>query len=456
MKKNDINKLKITGMTSEGNGVGRTEENMAVFVPFTAIGDIISCKIVKINKSYAFGIIDEMIEASKTRICNDCEVFGKCGGCSFRHISYSDELSIKQNLVSDAFKRIGGFSEINIATIEGSPSENAYRNKAQYPVALQDGKAVCGFYSKRSHRVIPYTDCKLQPKVFSEIVTYCLELFNKNGIAPYDEKTRRGFLRHIYIRQGFHSKEIMLCFVGASSNTKKMLEIVPKIAEKFSDIKSIVLNVNAENTNVILGKKNIFLYGSEHIFDTICGNKVKLSPHSFYQINTPAAENIYRYAKELAGLTGTETVLDLYCGAGTIGLSFADKAKKIIGCEIVKEAVADAIFNAENNGYKNAEFYAMDASEFAKKLVAEKVQADVIVVDPPRKGCDEVALDSIVKISPKKLVMISCNPSTAARDAKFLCENGYELVLLKPFDLFPRTGHVECIIMMQRAKNEVE
>ncbi len=453
MNKNDVINLEITGMTTEGNGVGKAEDGMAVFVPVTAVGDVISCKIVKICKSYAYGIVDDIITPSKSRTLCDCNVDKLCGGCSFRHILYKDELLIKQNFVKDAFERIGGFSGLNFLEIEGSPTENFYRNKAQLPVDFQDGKTVCGFYSKRSHRVVACENCKLEPPIFSEISSFCTDYFDKNGISPYDEKTRNGYIRHIYIRKGFHSGEIMLCLVSNKISTKKIEGIVPLITEKFPKIKTIVLNINSENTNVILGKKFINLFGEGFIYDTICGNKVKLSANSFYQINTAAAENLYGYAKKISELKGDETVIDLYCGAGTIGLSFADTAKEIIGCEIIEAAIEDAKHNAEINGYKNTKFYAMDASKFAEKLANEKVTADVIVVDPPRKGCDEKGLASIVKIAPEKVVMISCNPSTAARDAKYLSENGYEILSVKPFDLFPRTTHVECIVLMSKVAN---
>ena len=451
MKKNDLYNIEITGMTAEGNGVGRAD-GIAVFVPHTAVGDVISCKIVKLAKSYAYGIIDRIITPSPDRIESGCEVSAKCGGCTFRHISYPAELEIKDRLVRDAFERIGGFTDIKFEEICGGEPDH-YRNKAQYPVAETDGKAVCGFYSKRSHRVIPFIACKLQPEIFGDIAGFCLEFINERKIPAYDEETGRGILRHIYIRRGFHSGEIMLCLVVKNESRKKEFsELAETARKKFPDISSVIMNVNPKNTNVILGEKNITLAGSGEISDILCGKKINLSPMSFYQVNTAQAERLYKCAMDHAALTGNETVLDLYCGAGTIGLAFSDKAGKIIGCEIVPEAVENAKRNAEINGVRNAEFYCGDSGELAKKLADDGTVSDIAVIDPPRKGCDILTLDSLVRMSPKRIVMISCNPATAARDAKYLSEHGYRIERARAFDLFPRTGHVETVVLMSKVQ----
>ncbi|MCH5349815.1 MAG: 23S rRNA (uracil(1939)-C(5))-methyltransferase RlmD [Oscillospiraceae bacterium] len=453
MKKNDLYTIEITGMTAEGNGVGRGD-GIAVFVPHTAVGDVISCKIVKVAKSYAYGIIDRIITPSHDRIESDCSVSKKCGGCTFRHISYSAELEIKDKLVRDAFLRIGGFDDIPFEEICGGEPD-FYRNKAQYPVAELDGKAVCGFYSKRSHRVVPFTECKLQPKIFGDIAEFCLGYINEIKLPAYDEETGRGVVRHIYIRRGFHSGEIMLCLVVKDASRRDELSALGSAArERFPDIVSVIMNVNPKNTNVILGEKNITLSGSGEIIDILCGKKITLSPMSFYQVNTVQAERLYDCAMEYAGLTGNETVLDLYCGAGTIGLSFSDRAGKIIGCEIVPEAVENAKRNAEINGVRNAKFYCGDAGQLAKKLADDGIIPDVAVIDPPRKGCDTLMLDSLVRMCPRKIVMISCNPATAARDAKYLSEQGYKIERARAFDLFPRTGHVETVVLL--SKGEIE
>lgn len=437
-------------MTAEGNGVGRSGDGMAVFVPLTAVGDVISCKIVKITKSFAYGIIDRMIAASPDRAESGCPASAKCGGCTFRHMTYSAELSLKDKLVRDAFMRIGGFSDIPFEEICGG-DEDFYRNKAQYPVAEQNGRLVCGFYSKRSHRVVPFTDCRLQPKIFGEIIKECLRLADNKKIPAYNEENGSGMLRHIYIRRGFHSGETMVCFVVKNkSRLNDFTDIARTLPDKFPDVKSIVINVNPKNTNVILGMENITLFGSDEITDILCGKKITLSPMSFYQVNTAQAEKLYCQAMEYAELNGGETVLDLYCGAGTIGLAFSDKAKKIIGCEIVPEAIENAKRNAKLNGVRNAEFYCGDAGELAAKLADEGTVPDVAVIDPPRKGCGRLTLDSLVKMSPAKIVMISCNPATAARDAKYLSDNGYKIKKARAFDLFPRTGHVETVVLLSK------
>lgn len=454
MKKNELYTIEITGMTAEGNGVGRTAEGMAVFVPLTAVGDVISCKIVKVTKSFAYGIIDGIIAPSPHRAESGCPVSEKCGGCTFRHMNYSAELAVKDKLVRDAFLRLGGFEDVPFEEICGR-DEDFYRNKAQYPVAERDGRLICGFYSKRSHRVVPFTECRLQPKIFGEITEECLRLANNKKIPAYNEEDGSGVLRHIYIRRGFHSGEIMVCFVVKNKSRQgDFSDIAKHLSDKFGDVKSVVLNVNPKNTNVIMGTENITLFGSGEITDILCGKKITLSPMSFYQVNTAQAERLYRQGMEYAGLTGSETVLDLYCGAGTIGLAFSDKAKKIIGCEIVPEAIENAKRNAELNGVKNAEFYCGDAGELSQRLADEGTVPDVAVIDPPRKGCGGLTLDSLLRMSPKRIVMISCNPATAARDVKYLAENGYEVKKARAFDLFPRTGHVETVVLLSKRETQ--
>lgn len=452
MKKNELYEIEITGMTAEGNGVGRTEDGMAVFVPHTAVGDVISCKIVKAGKSYCYGIIDSIISPSPERIESDCPVSDRCGGCAFRHMTYAAELAVKDRLVRDAFSRIGGL-DVSFDGICGG-EEACYRNKAQYPVAERDGRLVCGFYSRRSHRVIPFAECRLQPEIFGRIAEECLRLLTERNVPAYDEESGSGILRHLYIRRGYHSGEIMVCFVVKNrSRSEDFKDVSQKISEAFPDIKTVLLNVNPQNTNVILGKENIPLIGSGEITDILCGKRITLSPMSFYQVNTAQAERLYGQAMEYAELTGGETVLDLYCGAGTIGLAFSDKSKRVIGCEIIPEAVENARRSAEQNGVTNAEFRCGDAGELAAALAEEGISPDVAVIDPPRKGCGRLTLDSLLKMSPLKIVMISCDPATAARDAKYLSENGYAVKRARAFDLFPRTGHVECVVLMSRAKS---
>lgn len=450
MKKNDIIKLKIDSITNEGNGVGRCD-GMAVFVPFTAIGDEINCRIVKMKKTYAYGIIERIITPSKNRIPAECSTYKKCGGCSFRHLNYEAELSAKQGFVQDSFERIGKLS-IDFDDILGCEETLHYRNKAQYPVCEKDGRLECGFYSKRSHRVVDNKECLLQPEIFNRIADFTVKLLGNNGFRAYNEETGKGQIRHIYIRQGFHTKEIMLCIV-ATKRDNRFKNISEEISKEFSEINSIVLNINPDKTNVILGKRNEVLLGKEYITDIMCGNKVRISPHSFYQINTVQAEKLYGIIKKYADLKGRETILDLYCGIGTIGFSLAGNVKKLIGVEIIPDAVENAKLNAKLNGIKNAEFICGDAGEVANMLIERGETPDIIIADPVRKGCDSVSLNAMLKMSPKKIIMVSCNPSTAARDIRYLCENGYEAVKGQAVDMFPRTVHVETVVLMSRVKD---
>ena len=446
--KNDIINLEITDITDEGNGVGK-HDGIAVFVPFAAVGDKLSVKIVKTQKSFAYGIIDSVILPSKTRIENDCPVFSKCGGCSLRHISYEAELAVKENIVRNAFKRIGGI-DTEFDKILGCDEIYHYRNKAQYPVAKTENGAVFGFYAMRSHRVIPFSACLLQPKVFGEISEKVLEIAVKKGISPYDEKTNTGLLRHIFLRRGYHTGEIMLCLIVRKNCEREVKSLSNEIVGLFPQVKTVVMNINPDRTNVIMGKSSKAVFGDGYIFDTMCGNRIKLAPEAFYQVNTAQAEKLYRIATEYADLKGDETLLDLYCGTGTIGLSMAEKVKKLIGVEIVHEAIENAKENALIHSIDNAEFICGDAGTVATRLIADGVKPDIIVLDPARKGCDSIAIDAILKMSPERIVYISCNPATCARDLKLLCENGYEVKKARAVDMFPRTNHVECVSLLTK------
>lgn len=450
LNKNEVITLEITGMTNEGNGVGRYN-GIAVFVPLTAVGDIIECKIVKVRKSFCYGIIDRIIAPSSRRIDPDCGVFSQCGGCAFRHFSYDEELRIKQEFVEDSFKRIGKL-EPEFEPILGAEATDRYRNKAQYPVAEQGGKLICGFYSRRSHRVVSCVDCKLQPKIFGEIISEILDYSNSNSVSAYDEQTHSGLLRHIYLRRGEHSGEIMVCFVVTSMKRGEIFApLAKKLAEKFSDIKSVVINENSKNTNVILGERLRTVYGSDTITDIMCGNKIEISPLSFYQINTVQAERLYKLAADYAQLKGEELLLDLYCGAGTIGLSIAHNIKRLIGVEIVSPAIENAKINADRNGISNAEFICGDAGKIAEILYSRGERPNVIIADPARKGCTSEALEYMAKMSPDRIVMISCNHATAARDCAILESLGYKTVKCRAVDLFPRSTHVESVVLLTKA-----
>ena len=443
MKKNDEIILDILDYTAEGSGVGRYE-GMAVFVPLTAVGDTVRVKILKVKKTYAYGKVLEILESSNCRTENNCSAFSRCGGCVFRHISYDAELKAKENRVRETIKRIGGVD------LKPQPimfdKDSRYRNKAQYPVN-EEGKA--GFFATHSHRIIPNSNCYLQPAIFESLVKAVENWIEKYSISVYNEEKHQGLLRHIYIRQGEKTKEIMVVLVINGEILPYADELILALKEIASDdLKSVQININKADTNVILGEKCVTLFGSDYITDILCGVKIRLSPLSFYQVNHTMAEKLYKKVAEYGRVEG-KTVLDLYCGAGTIGLSLANKAKKVVGVEIIPEAIRDAKFNAQNNGIQNAEFYCMDATEFAEKSAKENLTADVIVVDPPRKGITEELIDTIAnKFKPDRVVYVSCDVATLARDIKIFGEKGYNLVEYTPADLFPRTSHCETVALL--------
>ena len=447
LKKNEEFNLKITGYTSEGGGVGKFD-GQAVFVENTAIGDEILCHIIKAKNTYAIGKAMKIIKPSKSRIEPECEAFKSCGGCSFAHIKYEEELKAKEQKVIDAFKRIGGISP-KFAPIIPSPETTRYRNKAQYPVRRENGILNIGFYAKKSHRVIDGGDCLLQPVEFTEIIEVFRKWINDNNITVYSENTNLGLLRHIYLRKAFATDEIMVCVV-INGKTLPCYENLLSELKSVDGFKTLVLNMNRQNTNVVLGDECISLYGDGYITDILCGVKVKISPLSFYQVNRNGAERLYNKAAEYAGLTGEEDILDLYCGTGTIGLSMALKVKSLIGVEIIPEAIEDAKTNAELNNIKNARFICGDASLAAEKLKDDGITPQVIILDPPRKGCAEELLKTVAQINPQKIVYVSCDPATLARDCARLLELGYAVNEVTPVDMFPRTSHVETVCLLER------
>lgn len=449
MKKNEIIQLDIDAMSSLGSGIGRYE-GLAVFVPLSAVGDSLKVKVLKVKSNCAFGKIEEILISSPTRCDHDCDVFSKCGGCVYRHITYEEELEIKWKSVEDAVKRIG---KVDLAAqpIVSNGKAYGYRNKAQYPVA-QSGNV--GFFANHSHRIIENTSCALQPKEFTDICEIFTNWVNTSNNSVYSEETNKGLLRHLYIRKGEITGEIMVCLVINGNQINSPETLIEALKDKLGDsFKTLVLNINKEKTNVILSGKCVNLYGNGYIYDVLCGIKVRLNPLSFYQVNRDMAEILYNKAAECAEVKH-KTVLDLYCGAGTIGLSMAKEAKNIIGVEIIPEAVEDAKFNAKNNGITNARFICSDAADAAKTLAKESIKPDVIVVDPPRKGCSEELLHTIANdFSPKRLVYVSCDPATLARDINILNTLGYNLKEYTPFDLFPRTSHVETVALLIKGED---
>ncbi len=457
LQKNQLLTLRIERLSNDGSGVAHSSEGEAVFVPGTAPGDEAQVRIVKDCGRYAFGILDKLLTPSPDRIPVDCVVAGPCGGCSLRHLDYAAELRAKQESVADAFRRIGGL-DVPVLDALPSPEVDRYRNKVQFPVGRdKDGAPCIGFYAGRTHRIVPCPDCKLQPGVLNDIGNTLCAFFAAHGIQPYDEERGKGLVRHIFLRRGAHSGQIMVCLVCTRLKLPHSDELVALLREKFRDIATILINVNAKKTNVILGEESVTLYGPGCIEDTLCGVPVRLGPLSFYQVNTLAAERLYGVAAEYAQLEPDDILLDLYCGMGTIGLSMANHCRELIGVEIIPEAIDSAKANAARMGdavAAKSRFFCADAGEAAARLAAEGLRPDVIMLDPPRKGCDETTLSAVVQMSPRRVVYVSCNPSTAARDAAWLGQHGYRAEKVQPVDLFPRTKHVETVVLL--SKGEVD
>ena len=457
LQKNQILTLRIERLSSDGSGVAHSADGEAVFVPGTAPGDEARVRIVKDCGRYAFGILDELLTPSPDRIPVDCPVAGPCGGCSLRHLDYAAELRAKQESVLDAFRRIGGL-EVPVLDILPSPDVDRYRNKVQFPVGIDKNGVPCiGFYAGRTHRIVPCPDCKLQPSVLNEIGNALCAFFARQGIRPYDEQSGKGLVRHIFLRRGAHSGQIMVCLVCTRAKLPHAEQLCTALRGQFPAISTILLNVNAKNTNVILGSENHILYGPGYIEDTLCGVPVRLGPLSFYQVNTLAAERLYGVAAQYAQLTPDDALLDLYCGMGTIGLSMAEQCRELIGVEIVPEAIESAKANAARMGEAVAaksRFFCADAGQAATQLAAEGLHPDIVMLDPPRKGCDEATLSAVVRMAPRRVVYVSCNPATAARDAAWLEQNGYHAEKVQPVDLFPRTKHCETVVLL--SKGEVD
>ncbi|MBO5929186.1 MAG: 23S rRNA (uracil(1939)-C(5))-methyltransferase RlmD, partial [Clostridia bacterium] len=452
LTKNQTITLTITAMSAEGSGIGRYPEEaggMAVFVPFTAVGDTLRCRIVKVQKQLAYGICEELLVPSphRTDCATPCSAFGKCGGCVYRHVNYEAELQYKWQRVADALQRIGGLL-IEPRPIVGCDTPDRYRNKAQYPVEAVENGVKIGFYAARSHRLVEQTDCLLQPVVFSTVLEVVKEWVQKANVPLYDETTHTGLLRHIYIRQGEKTGELMVCLVATSGKIPQSDDLVSALRDAVPHLTSVMVNINRKDTNVVLGDTGFALYGKPYIQDVLCGLTFRLSPLSFYQVNHTQAQRLYTLAAEKAALTGNEVLLDMYCGTGTIGLTMARSAKELIGVEVVPQAVEDARLNAENNDIHNARFIAADAAKAAKLLETEGIKPDVVVLDPPRKGCDEELIHTVCRMAPSRVVYVSCDPATLARDIRRFSENGYTAEEVTPVDMFPRTAHIETVALL--------
>lgn len=453
--KNKIYETEITSYTSEGSGVGRIE-GIAVFVPGAASKDKLRIKIIKTAKSYAIGKIEEILTKSPHRTEPLCPHFQKCGGCTLLHTEYHHQLEIKRQHVKDCLERLGGFSGISVKAVIPSDPAIRYRNKMVFPIGDDKGKIVGGFYAQKSHRIIPTEDCLLGDRLAADALTCVLNYMNENKIKPYCEETHKGSVRRLMVRTAKNTGEAMAVLSVNGNKLPKAEELTKALLniknEKYK-FASVILNINKEKNNLVLGDKNVTLYGKSTISDTLLGIKFNISPNSFYQVNPAQTEKLYQKAIELAQPSKSETVLDLYCGAGTISLACAGHAKKVIGVEIVPQAIADAKINAENNNIKNAEFILGSADDIAPRLAENGIKPDCIIVDPPRKGLDGGAISAIGKMKPQRVVYVSCNPATLARDLKELTSFGYNIIEVQPADMFPHSGHVEsCVLLCREEK----
>ena len=452
LHRGDPLQVSIETATIDGSGVARVD-GQVVFVPGALPGERCSVRIAHVGRSAVFAQLLSVLTPSAHRVEPDCPYFPRCGGCALRHMDYEQELALKQTHVQSCLTRIGG-QTISALPITGAAQTDGYRNKVQFPVQEQDGRPVAGFFSGKTHRVIPVRHCRIQPDCADAIRGAVLAWMEQYHIRAYDEQTHTGYIRHIYIRFGAESGQILVCIVANCAQLPKKKQLVAALLAAEPGITTIVFSPNTKKGNTVLGTEFHPLYGDGTITDTLCGLQFRLSAPAFYQVNHAQAERLYEKAVQLAGLTGNETVLDLYCGTGTITLCLARHAKKAIGVEIVPQAIEDAKFNAAQNGMENAEFFCMDAGQAAKMLADRRTRPDVIVVDPPRKGVSADVIEAIGTMAPQRVVYVSCDPATLARDLKLLTAVGYTLQTAEAFDLFPRCAHVETVVLL--SKGEVD
>lgn len=455
LAKNQRHTVKITDLNNLGFGVGRIEGRV-VFVAGAVDGDTVEVQVIHVAKSYAVARILSFVEHSPHRENSSPCPAPACGGCAYRYVSEAHERALKENYIRAVFAK-HAMKDITLAPMLSAGARYGYRNKAQYPVAAEkDGSLRIGFYAPKSHRVVEALDCPLQDARFAPVLRTLKALLEEYRIPAYDETTGAGLLRHLYLRAGNESRELLVTLVVNGKSLPHEAEIVSRLQKAHPEITGILLNVNSENTNVICGSEYRTLAGKGYLTDTLAGVKLNIAPAAFYQVNHAAAELLYARARELAALSGRELVLDLYCGAGSIGLSMADAAREVIGIEVVPEAVACAKENAKENGIQNARFYTGDATDARRLLAAAEaergapIRPDVVILDPPRKGCTAELLDYIAALSPARIVYISCNPDTLARDAVVLTAKGYQMGAITPADLFPCTGHVESVVCLKR------
>ena len=470
-KKDDCVTLHIEDIGTGGEGIGKAD-GFTFFVKDAIVGDVIEAKIMKLKKNYGYARLMKVLTPSKDRVEPKCPVARQCGGCQIQEMHYEAQLAFKQKMVQNNLERIGGLSDFEMYPVIGMETPYAYRNKAQFPVGEdKDGNIVIGFYAGRTHHIVEQTDCCIGAPENGEVLRKVKAYMQKNQIRPYNEEHHSGIVRHILIRTGYHTKEIMVCLIvnAAKASCLKNAEQLTESLREMEGMTSVMVNFNTEKTNVILGKKSEVLWGQPYIEDFIGDVKYQISPQSFFQVNPMQTEKLYAKTLEYAGLTGNETVWDLYCGIGTISLFLAKNARKVYGVEIVPQAIEDARNNAKRNGIDNAEFFVGKAEEvvpaFYEKALKQaqdseagkSIRPDVVVVDPPRKGCEEVLLETIVKMQPQRIVYVSCDSATLARDLKFLSANGYAVKKVQPVDQFGHSVHVETVVLLSKgAKGPVD
>lgn len=449
VSKGSVIQGEIIDINHEGSGVVKFE-GYTIFTEGGTLGDKVILEVTESKKNYSLGKTLKIIEPSKYRVDAECDISEYCGGCSLRGLDYRIQLEYKTNKVKNDIRRIGGLEDVVIRDTIGMKNPDRYRNKVQIPVGIENGKAVIGFYRKGSHNIININTCRIQHEVADKAVKAIRKYIEEFNVEPYDEKTSRGLIRHIIVKNSFRTGDTMVILVTNGNILPHSDELVKMLKSEIPKLKSVIQNINTKRTNLIMGTKSKVIFGEERILDYIGELKFYISAESFFQVNPVQTEVLYNKALEYADLNGNETVFDIYCGIGTISLFLAKKAKKVYGIESVNQAIKDAKENAKLNRINNVEFYSGNAEEVFPNFHKEGVRADVVVVDPPRKGCDPRVIDTIIKMKPEKVVYVSCNPSTLARDLKILSENGFKIEEVQPVDMFPHTPHVECVVEIQK------
>ena len=447
LEKNKIYEARVVDYTAEGQGIAKIE-GCAVFVPNAVAGELCRIRIEKVGKTWAAGKIVEILERSEHRINRSCPVAKLCGGCDFQHIDYEEETRLKADRVRQCLNRIGG-EQLETLPILAAFDTTCYRNKAQYPVASKNGRAYAGFFKAGTHQVIENSRCGILPEEMDRVKDIVIDYVNRHRVSVYDETAHAGLLRHIYVRRGAVSGQVLVCLAVNGRSIPKPQTLIDKL-KAVQGFATLVLSVNTKKGNAVLGDEFITLYGPGYIEDTLCGLSFRLSPRSFYQVNHAQAQRLYAAAIEQAEITKNDLVLDLYCGVGTITLAMAGAAGKVIGVEVIPQAVEDARDNAKRNGIENAEFFCGDAGTAALELEQKGIRPDVVVVDPPRKGLNADAIEAMARMRPRRIVYVSCDPATLARDVALLKEKGYRVQSAQAADLFPRCSHVETIVCLNK------